>query len=47
MEWEGDLQNTVTVTSVAKVFEAKVSFSLWELLAQCFLQFWTRHAHQT
>lgn len=43
----GNLQDAVTVASVAEILESKVPLALWELVSESFLELRTRSAHET
>lgn len=42
-----NLQDAVTVASVAEILESKVPLALWELVSESFLELRTRSAHET
>lgn len=42
-----NLQDAVAITSVAEIFETKVSFSFWKLVSEGLLELGTRCTHET
>lgn len=42
-----NLQDAVAITSVAKIFETKVSFTFGKLVSEGFLELGTRRTHET
>lgn len=47
MEGKQNLQNAVTIASVAEILQTEISLAFGELVAESFLEFGARSTHQT